>query len=118
MALGDKTDPVSNLGRTGKITPFHVCIPLYLREGPGLFSDRSFHMEAASVHTDKMRCVKRSWEVSSIAHWKGLQVEVRAPHPSASKQISKSLPAFCHRPHFWQELTFIVFCFLRCLSSS
>lgn len=82
MVPEDKNDPVSNLDRVGKIRHLHVYIPLYLWECPGLFSDRSFHKETASVHRNKTRCVLWSWEGPHCVR-KGLQTGMCAPQTAS-----------------------------------
>lgn len=62
--------------RVGKIRHLHVYIPLYLWECPGLFSDRSFHTETASVRRNKTRCV-----LCRVR--KGLQTGMRAPQTAS-----------------------------------
>lgn len=98
--------------RVGKIRDLHVCMPLYLWECPGPFSDRS-------LHTGTATCTKEHDEMSSVELGRPALRQEGFPGRSASGRVAVGvstfqracLPSAAAR----QELIFIVFCFLPSL---
>lgn len=98
--------------RVGKIRYLRVCMPLYLWECPGLFSDRSLHTGTAPAPRNTTR-VFRGAGKASIASGRVCRQE--REWPLVCEHISESLPSLCGCSPSRQELIFIVFCFLPSL---